>query len=540
MPVPILAQAAFCHHGWEAIPYLGRDGIEPGKQMSVEERAPPRGVRARNGISHGVEPPPLAFIARWSFYPWLIVGVTCIGAFVGQIDASIVQLALPTLATQFHATLESVSWVALGYLLAFAAFLPIFGRLCEMFGQKLLYIGGFVLFTLATALCGFAANLEWLVLFRILQGIGGALLGANSISVLVKAVGQARRARAMGVFAAAQAVGLSLGPAIGGVLLGAYGWRGIFLVTVPFGALAILLGWVTLPVTGDLSGEQVFDWWGALLLAPALVALVFTLNQVSALGLSSPLLLACLFAFLLLMILLIRRERSFAFPLVDLSLFSTPAFFLGAAGVLLGYALLYGMFFLISFALVRGYHVPPVLAGLRLAAIPVAIGVVAPFSGALADRLGPHLIKVTGMALSLAALVVLAVLAPGPRIGLDPGLALLALFGAGLGIFIAPNNSATMNAAPRNLSGEAGGMLNLMRSLGTSLGVASASSMLSWRFRVLTHAPSSALIFKGRPLLGAVEASFALLMVYAVIAGTISLVRPPVRPHAACAALSAR
>ena len=495
--------------------------------MSVEENAPPRGGRARNEISHGAEPPPLAFISRWSFYPWLIVGVTCLGAFIGQIDASIVQLALPTLATQFHATLESVSWVALGYLLAFAAFLPIFGRLCEMFGRKLLYIGGFVLFTVASALCGFSQNLEWLVVFRILQGVGGALLGANGISVLVKAVGQTRCARAMGVFATAQAVGLSLGPAVGGVLLGVHGWRWIFFVTVPFGALAIFLGWVTLPVTEDLSGEKLFDWWGALLLAPALVALVFALNQVSALGLSSPLLLACLVAFLLLMISLIRRERSFAFPLVDPNLFSTPAFSLGAAGVLLGYALLYGMFFLISFALVRGYHVPSALAGLRLAAIPIAIGVVAPFSGALADRLGPRLIRLAGMALSLAALIVLAVLAPGPRIGLDPGLALLALFGAGLGLFIAPNNSATMSAAPRNLSGEAGGMLNLMRSLGTSLGVASVSSMLSWRFRVLTDAPSSALIFKGRPLLDAVETSFALLMVFAMIACLISLVRPP-------------
>ena len=495
--------------------------------MSAEERAPPRRVLARNGMSHGAEPPPLAFIARSSFYPWLIVGVTCVGAFMGQIDASIVQIALPTLAAQFHATLESVSWVALGYLLAFAASLPIFGRLCEMFGRKLLYIGGFVLFTVATALCGFAANLEWLVLFRILQGVGGALLGANSISVLVKAVGSARRARAMGVLAAAQAVGLSLGPAVGGTLLGACGWRWIFLVTVPFGALAVLLGWVTLPVTEDLSGEKVFDWWGALLLVPALVTLVFTLNQVSVLGLSSPLLLACLFATLLLMISLIRRERSFAFPLVDLSLFSTRAFSFGAAGVLLGYALLYGMLFLISFALIRGYHLPPVVAGLRLTVIPVTIGLVAPFSGALTDRLGPRFIRVAGMMLSLAALIALAVLAPGPRIGFDPGLALLALFGAGLGVFVAPNNSATMSAVPHNLSGEAGGMLNLMRSLGTSLGVASASSMLSWRFRVLTRSPSSALIFKDHPLLAAVEASFALLMVFTVIAGLISLVRPP-------------
>jgi EmrB/QacA subfamily drug resistance transporter len=494
--------------------------------MAAQDGTPADDLRARNGVRHRAEPPPLAAIARLSFYPWLVVGITCIGAFIGQLDASIVQLALPTLATEFHGTLESVSWVALGYLLAFAAFLPIFGRLCEMFGRKLLYIGGFLLFTLATVLCGFSVNLPCLVVCRILQGIGGAVLGANSISVLVKAIDPARRARAMGVFATAQAVGLGLGPAVGGILLGAYGWRSIFFVSAPFGAVALVLGWITLPVTSDLSNDKVFDFWGALFLMPALIALVFMLNQVSALGLSSPLLLAALFAFILLTILLIRRERSFAFPLVNLRLFSVPEFSLGAVGVLLGYALLYGMFFLISFALVRGYHVSPLAAGLRLSVIPLALGIVAPFSGALADRFGARLIRVAGMALSLTALVVFAAIAPGPRIGLDLGLALLALFGAGLGVFIAPNNSVTMSAAPRSHSGEAGGILNLMRSLGTSLGVASASSMLSWRFRTLTLAPSSALIFKGAPLLGAVEASFALLMLFAVIAGAISFAQP--------------
>lgn len=333
--------------------------------MATQDGTPAHDLRTRKGISHGAEPPPLAFITRLSFYPWLVVGVTCVGAFIGQLDASIVQLALPTLAAKFHATLESVSWVALGYLLAFAAFLPVFGRLCEMFGRKLLYIGGFLLFTLATALCGISVNLPCLIVCRILQGIGGAVLGANSVSVLVKAVGQTRRARAMGVFATAQAVGLGLGPAVGGILLSAYGWRWIFFVSVPFGAIAVLLGWITLPLTEDLSNDKVFDWWGAVFLMPALIALVFTLNQVSALGLFSPQLLACLVAFVLLMILLIRRERSFAFPLVNLRLFSAPEFSLGAVGVLLGYALLYGMFFLISFALIRGYHLSPFVAGLQ-------------------------------------------------------------------------------------------------------------------------------------------------------------------------------
>ncbi len=495
--------------------------------MSVGDATPTRGFRPADVLRHGAEPPPLERIARLPWYPWLIIGITCIGAFIGQLDASIVQLALPTLGTVFKAALETVSWVALAYLLAFAAFLPIFGRLCEMFGRKLLYLCGYLLFTLASALCGFAPNLAWLVVFRVLQGIGGALLGANSISILVKAIGPSRRSRALGIFAAAQAVGVSVGPAIGGVLVGACGWRWVFWVTVPFGAAAAILGWLALPQTTGLASEKIFDWRGALYLTPALVALVLALNQVSAWGLASPALLFCLAAFALLIALLVRHERAFAFPLVDLRLFSAPAFSCGVVGVVLGYALLYGMFFLMSFALVRGYHDPAALVGLRLAIVPVALGIVAPFSGALADRFGARAVSVAGMAICIAALIILLLIATELRASHPVFMAALALFGAGLGIFIAPNASATISAAPANLAGEAGAMLNLMRVLGTSLGIVAASSMLSWRIQAATGAHSSAVIFEGHPLLGAVESGFAMLALFALIAGAVSLVRSP-------------
>ncbi len=495
--------------------------------MSIGDATPARGFRARDVILRGAEPPPLALIARLSWYPWLIVGITGIGAFMGQLDASIVQLALPTLKTRFDVSLETVSWVALAYLLAFAAFLPIFGRLCEIFGRKLLYLCGYLLFTAASALCGAAPNLAWLIVFRALQGIGGALLGANSISILVKAIGPARRSRALGIFAAAQAVGVSLGPAVGGVLVGAYGWRFIFWVTVPFGAAAAILGWLALPQTKGLASKKIFDWRGALYLAPALVVFVLALNQVSAWGFASPSLLLCLALFAVLMSLLIRREHEFAFPLVDLRLFSAPAFSCGVGGVVLGYALLYGMFFLMSFALVRGYHDPAALVGLRLAIVPVALGIVAPFSGALTDRFGPRLISVAGMTICIAALVILALIATELRSSHPVFMGALALFGAGLGLFIAPNNSATISAAPSALSGEAGAMLNLMRVLGTSLGVASASSLLSWRIQAATGAHTSAVLFSGHTLLGAIESGFTMLTLFALIAGAASLVRSP-------------
>jgi MFS family permease len=189
------------------------------------------------------EPAPLQFVTRRSWYPWLVVGVTCIGGFIGQLDASIVQLALPTFEQQFDANLDAVSWVAIAYLLAFASALPVFARWSEIKGRKLLYLAGYAIFTLASALCGTASDLRLLIAFRVLQGIGGALLGANSITILVKAAGAGRRGRAMGLFAAGQAVGISAGPVIGGLLLERLGWRWIFLVPAESNASPGLHDW---------------------------------------------------------------------------------------------------------------------------------------------------------------------------------------------------------------------------------------------------------------------------------------------------------
>ena len=254
--------------------------------MSAEDVTQTPGFRLRDLILRGAAPP-AAFVARLACYPWLIVGVTCIGAFIGQLDASIVQLALPALGRTFDATLESVSWVALGYLLAFASFLPIFGQLCDIYGRKLLYLIGSLLFAGASALCGLAPDPPTLVAFRVLQGVGGAMLGANSISVLVSATDKSLRARALGVFAAAQAVGVSAGPASAVFCSAAFGWPSVFWVTVPFGLAAVLIGWLVLPQTPAHDRKLSFDWRGALLRA-GLDAGSFCAQPDSALGPTSP------------------------------------------------------------------------------------------------------------------------------------------------------------------------------------------------------------------------------------------------------------
>ncbi len=455
-------------------------------------------------------------------FPWRITGLTCIGAFIGQVDASIVQLALPRLARVFLTPLDTVSWVSLAYLLAFAACLPVFGRLCQMHGRKRVYLLGYALFTTASALCAMAPGIGWLIALRALQGIGGAMLGANSVALLVAAVAGGQRGRALGFFAAAQAVGISLGPAAGGLLLHFFGWRAIFWATVPFGLLGAGLGWAALPRDQPGPHAQRFDWTGALLLMPALILIVLTLNETARWGL---LVLPAFGLGGVLLALFARRERRAPAPLVSPALLASGRFACGGAAVLIGYALLYGMFFVLSFALVRGYHEDEALAGLRMAIVPVMIGITAPFSGGFAARHGTGRVTIVAMALCGVAILLLALIARERVIPAFQGMAMLALFGAGLGLFIGPSNNAAIAVAPQGLGQDAGALVNLLRVLGTSIGVASASATLSWSTAAVTHTSHGLFLFTGHPILSAVEANFAMLFAFVLLAVAACLLR---------------
>lgn len=461
---------------------------------------------------------------------WLVVALVCTGAFVGQVDATIVQLALPTLGKVFDAPLQHISWVALAYLLAFASFLPIFGRLCEMLGRKMLYLVGYGIFVAASALCGLAGSLQELLVYRFVQGIGGALLGANSISILVATVPSAQRGRALGYFAAAQAVGMSAGPALGGLILDGLGWRWVFWITVPFGLLAMVAGAWLLPSVPRRSAQR-FDWGGMLLIGPALILVVSTLNHLSSWGLLSLATLGSVAGSALLLWLLVRRERSVPAPLVNPRLCGTPAFRSGALASVMAYALLYAVFFLMSFALEHGYAESPAQAGLRLALVPVALGLTAPFSQDLKRLVGARRIGLLGMALCLASvLLLMATLGLSPNHHLYDTLAFVGV-GIGLGLFIAPNYNATLAAAPADLAGGAGAQLNLMRVLGTSLGVAAAATTLSARLGSGADAAHGWMSASSDSLLAAVRQSLPVLVVIIVVAAVAA--RATVRPSPA-------
>jgi EmrB/QacA subfamily drug resistance transporter len=483
-------------------------------------------VEHRGGIWR--EPAPLRGVARLDCYPWLVVGTVCIGAFMGQVDASIAQLVLPAVAREFHASIGAAAWVSIAYLLVTAAMLPVFGRLADMVGRKLLYCGGFVVFVMGSALCGLAPSLDTLVGARVLQALGAGLLQANAIAIIVAAAAEARRGRALGLQSAAQAVGLSAGPALGGFLIAALGWRWVFWINLPVGLLGAVLGLLVLPRTerrlgAATPGTATFDLAGAVLLVPSLGLLMFALNEASRAGFRSPLLIGPLLVGLLLLIGFVRREHRTISPLIDLGLFRNTVFVAGNVAGLLSYATLFGAFFVLPFVLEQAYGDSSLTTGLRLTVIPAALGLVAPLSGALYDRLGARFLTVSGMVAALVALLALSFALEDGRLTLAT--ASLALFGIGQGLFTAPNNSAIMASAAAEQSGQAGGVLFVMRSLGMSLGISLASVIMSWQLPVLAGRPQATLGNSAQVLVQGAMASFIVLAALAGVAALLCFVR---------------
>ncbi|MCH0559736.1 MFS transporter [Streptomyces sp. MUM 16J] len=428
----------------------------------------PHGSRSRwSTLLTAERPRPEAIRSRPNGW-WLAVGTVCFGAFMGQLDASIVTLTYGSLRTGFHARLAAVEWVSLAYLLTLVALLVPAGRLADAHGRKLLYLYGFAVFTLASAACGFAPSLAVLVVFRVVQAAGAAMMQANSVALVTTSAPRERMRSALGVQAAAQALGLALGPTVGGVLVSALDWRWVFWVNVPVGVVALVGGHYLLPRTRARTEVACFDWVGLGLLSVATTSALLGVSAAS--GLAVPGWgVALLFAvaawagrgF-------VRRQRRAVAPLLDLALLRTRAVAFGLVGALSGYLVLFGPLVLVPVVL-SAQGSSELTAGLVLTALPAGFGLAA----AGGDRLLPRRLSDRGRCLAGAAVFALALAAllvvPLTTVWLVP---VLAGAGLGLGTFTPANNAMIMGAIPARSSGTGGGLVNMTRGLGTALGVA--------------------------------------------------------------------
>lgn len=432
--------------------------------------------------SNSIASQPGPSIAKW----WVMLGVG-LGVLMFTLDTSIVNVALPTLVNVFNTQFSTVQWVVLSYLLVINALVLGAARWGDMIGKKPLYLGGLIVFTVSSGLCGLANSVAWLIAFRAMQGAGAVMISALGAAIVTEVFPREERGRALGIIGAVVSLGIALGPTAGGLLLDWSGWRMIFWVNLPVGIFASLVVARSLPaVTGPSKGQR-FDWWGALLLTGVLVPFSLGMTVGQDQGFDQVLPWGLMVVSLLALCGFYWRESKFSFPLLDLSLLRNGRFSLSLLTGVLVFVVIAGTIFILPFylELVLGYR--PRHVGLLLAVSPILGGCVAPLAGYLSDRLGSRLISLAGLGcMTLGCLLISTFSAQLTDLGY---ILRVAPFGVGIGLFQSPNNSAIMGDAPPNRLGIASGLLSLSRTLGQTTGLSLMATLFA--LVTLSHAPVS-------------------------------------------------
>jgi len=424
-------------------------------------------------MNHAASGPPLAVEAA---RPNLVLFNVGLGTLLTAMAGSSISLALPSIQSEFGLDTGAASWVMLSFLLCTTSLMLVVGRGADIVGHRRFYLLGFLLFGAASLFAGLAVSYWMLIGSRVLQGVGGAMVMAAGPALLTTTFPGRQRGKALGLLATATYVGLTAGPPLGGLLLSHGGWHWVFLINVPIAALIFGLGLKLLPAAAR-NGSSRFDVPGAFTLIMGLPLLLLAMNQAQRQGWGSPLTIGMMATGAALLIGFVGIERRSAAPLVRPGLFGSAAFSGSVVAALCNYIAIFVPTFLLPFYLTEALGIEPSNQGLLLSAQPLVMALVASPAGALSDRIGSRGLAAVGMMILAAGLWQLSLLGPGAS---QQAVALgLLTMGLGTGIFISPNSSSLMGAAPRDQQGVAGSVLALSRSLGMMIGVALGAGLFT-------------------------------------------------------------
>lgn len=416
-------------------------------------------------------------VSRWRGNPWAILITLSLGFFMTLLDLTIVNIAIPSMITALDASLDEILWVVNAYVLVLAVLLITAGRLGDLRGQRTLFVGGVVVFTLASLACGLAPNPTLLIAFRAVQGVGAAMLMPQTMAIIIATFPADRRGTALGIWGAVAGLATVAGPTLGGVLVTYASWRWIFIVNVPVGLVVLVMTYAFIPDT-RMQRQHKLDLVGVALATAGLFCLTFALiegQRFSWNGGIVALLVAA--AVLTVLFLLQQRSRQDAEPLVPFTLFHTRNFtVINAVASLVSVAIL-GFFLPITIYLqsVLGYSA--IKAGLVLAPMSLIALVLAPVAGRMSDKIGGKYILMAGLALYGLGAAILTLQA-------DVGsnwpdfLPAIAITGLGMGGIWAPMATEAMRGVPMPLAGAAAGVNNTLRQVGSVVGSAAVGALL--------------------------------------------------------------
>lgn len=406
---------------------------------------------------------------------WKVASVAILGSLLAQIDSTVVNVSLSSLAADLHSTLVTIQWVTSGYLLALALLMPLNGWLVDRVGTRRLYLWCFSGFTMTSALCGMAWSAGSLIGFRILQGMVGGLLAPLAQLVMAQAAGR-HMARVFGYVAVPILLGPILGPVIAGAILQHFSWRWLFLVNLPVGALGLVLAVLFLPRDTGHPERRAFDFQGFLLLSPALVLFLYGADHINRpagrLYVGVGLLMAAVFVRVAL-----RKGRQ---ALLDLNLFCKGVFPISAQTQFLQNGIVYATQMLLPLYLIRSCGRSPAAMGLLLLPLGLGMMIVYPMLGWLTQRFGIRRVATSGSILSLLTAIGLALLAHQHAVGQVFAVTLL-LRGVGQGAIGVPSISAAYSGVPKNELPMAATTLNIVQRLGGPTLTTFLAAFLAWR-----------------------------------------------------------
>jgi EmrB/QacA subfamily drug resistance transporter len=411
---------------------------------------------------------------------WALLALTCVGAFMAPLDGSIVAVALPRMGPELHLSFAASMWVQAAYLLAMAILLIPLGRLADEGDRLRYYLAGIAIFTLGSLAAAMSVDAATLVLSRVVQGTGAALLFATSTAIVTSVFPGRERGRALGINVMAVYLGLSVGPPLGGLLVDHLSWPWIFLVNLPVGAGALAWGWHLLPPRVKAPKRPVPDLWGTALLGTFLLCLIIPLTFSTQWGWGAPAVWVLLGLAPVVLAAFIQVEARAAVPLVDLDLLRHNRLFAAAnLAALLNYCALFGISVLtaIQLQLVLGH--PARVTGWIMLGQPLVQAALSPASGRLSDRIGSRTLATSGMVIVATGMVLLAF--TGRHASIAEVVAALALVGLGMAAFSAPNTSAIMGSVERSQLSVASAFLATMRVTGQSLSLGVLGSIAAGR-----------------------------------------------------------
>lgn len=403
---------------------------------------------------------------------YLLLAITMVANFFNPFTGSAVNIALPHMASDLHLHAGSMSWVTMSYLLASAVFLVPMGKIGDRWGRKAMFLCGSLVFTLASFACALAFNSTFLIAFRLIQGVGGAMMISVSMAILMSAFRPDERGMMIGLNVASVYLGLSAAPVLGGFLTEYLGWRSLFYINGSVSLMVTLALFVVIKQEWKVPETAPFDWKGVFWYVPSLLLLMYGLSR-----LPQPTAVASTLVGLLGLMVFIRLELKTKAPVLDVRLFRhNKVFVLSNLSAFINYAATFAVSFLLSLYLQYVKLMTPRDAGLLLMVQPVMMALVSVLTGRLSVRVPPAVLASIGMGLCVPGLAMLALLDASTTNGYL--VVALAVLGMGFGLFSSPNTNVVMSAVEHTIYGVASATLSTMRNLGMLFSMALATLAL--------------------------------------------------------------